>query len=633
MVGSYLPVVFVLALFVLTVLINAPLHRLAPARALTSGELAVATAMMLVSCTIPTWGLMGILLPTLVAPFHFGVVDERFWSAFTAMDLPAWLFPVERIEDGPISSTVIGFYGRLQPDEPIPFAAWVMPLAVWGVYIGAMFTMLIGLMAIVRPQWADNERLPFPLVQLQLSLIESPKHGRMLNDLLGSRSFWIALSVVFVLQSLSALHQYHPRYIPEVPLEYDLREIFANEPWVHFHTLVKANRIYFIFLGVTFFIQSRVGFSLWSIFLITQLVNVQQRMMQTEIPVNAWGEQHLGASIAFVIGIAWIGRRHWLMVLRQAVGMRRAGEPAGDFLSNRTSVLLVVGGMTVMLLWLVVVGMQWWFALASIAFVLLAQVVVARVVAETGLPFFRAHTTVGQVYPNFSPLHFTGKDIFFGQAAMLLGPATLREGLSPFALHALQSNEAAQLPPRQRPGLLALIAWALLLGFVVAAASSLWCYYRYATPITDKAERAVINPWGMESIQGGHIVRPLQAHMDQRFVPKPYNSWLHMGTGALVGGFLQFASLRWAWWPFMPVGYLVALTWYAQAAWFSILLGWLCKVLIVQYGGAKMFQQARPFFVGLIFGEALAAGVWLVITIILAQTGYDYEIFRLLPGG
>jgi hypothetical protein len=82
----------------------------------------------------------------------------------------------------------------------------------------------------------------------------------------------------------------------------------------------------------------------------------------------------------------------------------------------------------------------------------------------------------------------------------------------------------------------------------------------------------------------------------------------------------------------MPVGYIVSMTWHAQIAWFSIFIGWLCKVLIVKYGGPRMFQAARPFFIGIIFGEALAAGFWLLVTMYLAHAGYDYQVVRFLPG-
>src|SRR5262245_22663128 len=54
-VGSYLPLFLVLAFFVLVVAINAPLHRFAPRRVLSRGELAVIMAMLLVGfCSAPS---------------------------------------------------------------------------------------------------------------------------------------------------------------------------------------------------------------------------------------------------------------------------------------------------------------------------------------------------------------------------------------------------------------------------------------------------------------------------------------------------------------------------------------------------------------------------------------------------
>src|SRR5258708_4054375 len=72
LVGGYLPPAVTLTFFVLIVFINAPLHRFAPRRALSSGELAVVMAMLLVACSLPGQGLMRQLIPMLVWPFHIG---------------------------------------------------------------------------------------------------------------------------------------------------------------------------------------------------------------------------------------------------------------------------------------------------------------------------------------------------------------------------------------------------------------------------------------------------------------------------------------------------------------------------------------------------------------------------------
>jgi hypothetical protein len=630
-VGSYLPIVIVLTSFILIVLVNAPLHRFAPRQALASGELAVILGAMLVSCSLPSSGLMRVLIPTIVAPLYYGGFDEQFWSAFRKLELPAWMFPVEPSEAGRASYVVTGFYMRLQEGTSVPFDAWVTPLIGWGIFVFAMFAAVIGLTIILRPQWANNERLPFPIVQLQLALIEAPRPGRMLNDMLGSRSFWIALVGVLLVQSMGALHMYFPRMVPQFPLSYDLHGIMADEPWVHFGEFVKRNRIYFTFIGITYFIQSRVSFSLWALFLLRELIDVQQRMMHREISGGAWLDQHIGASIVFVIGFLWIARHWWGRVLRHTFSRHpRRGEPPGDYLPHRWSVIVVLAGVVVMLLWLILLGVQVWVAAAAVAFILMSQFIVARVVAETGIPFFRAYTALWRVYGNLPPELFTGRDVYFAQQATVLGPIVTREALAPFAFHALQVHEGTQPPPRQRWAFLTLIVWALLLGFIVSAASSLWCYYRYASPIADQVQ-TMVNPWGAELVPQGQVVMVMKQWESGRFPPKPYNPWLHMGIGGGVMAFLQFAALRWAGWPFMPVGFLVSMTWFGAVIWFSVLIGWLCKVLIVNYGGAGLFQAGKPFFVGIIFGEALAAGVWLMVTIYLAQAGYEYHVIRFLP--
>jgi hypothetical protein len=113
--------------------------------------------------------------------------------------------------------------------------------------------------------------------------------------------------------------------------------------------------------------------------------------------------------------------------------------------------------------------------------------------------------------------------------------------------------------------------------------------------------------------------------------PRTHDPWFHVGLGAAVVAFLQIGASRWAAWPFAPVGYLVSMTWYMDQAWFSIMIGWLAKVLIVRFGGASFYQKALPAFVGLIVGESLAAGSWVVINLLVVWSGNAPQIIRFLP--
>jgi hypothetical protein len=503
MVGSYLPPAFIFCFFILIVFINGPLHRWAPRRALGSGELAVMMAMMLVGCAIPSQGLLRYFLPQLVAPFYFGSTDPAFWKAFEALGLPHWLFAVHAGAGvGPAASPTHSavmryFYQRLPEGEFIPWRAWIPPLLGWGVFLAGWAASLIGLATILRRQWADNERLAFPLAQLELALIQPPARGRGLNDLFRSRALWIGLVGVFCIQSLAALRQYYPRYIPEIPLSYDLRDVFSEEPWSFLGYLVKRNTIYFTFIGITFFLQSRVGISLWGIFLLSQLVQMETASLRLDVPAAAWRDQHLGASIAFVAGVAWVGRQQWALAARHLFRGRSATEKRRGAVSYRSSALAVLIGVLVMVAWMMAIDVWWPVALGVVAFILLAHVVVARVVAETGFPFFRFMGQSSQIYDHLPAGALTPHDLFISQMAVANGPLATRESVMVFAMHGIQVSEGVTPPVGKRGygGLLALLAWSWVLGLVVALSSSLYCYYTYAMPITTQVQD-VVNPWG-----------------------------------------------------------------------------------------------------------------------------------------
>ena len=82
------------------------------------------------------------------------------------------------------------------------------------------------------------------------------------------------------------------------------------------------------------------------------------------------------------------------------------------------------------------------------------------------------------------------------------------------------------------------------------------------------------------------------------------------------------------WWPLAPVGFLVCHSWYIQVAWASLLLGCVIKMLVVRLGGSSLLVRLRPMFVGLIIGEALTIGLWLVVSLALA--GADLPFYRVM---
>ena len=70
-----------------------------------------------------------------------------------------------------------------------------------------------------------------------------------------------------------------------------------------------------------------------------------------------------------------------------------------------------------------------------------------------------------------------------------------------------------------------------------------------------------------------------------------------------------------------PVGFAIAVGWLTSQIWFSALIAWLLKLVIVRFGGVRLFQNAKPFFLGLILGEVSVSGVWGAIYALTAEKG------------
>jgi hypothetical protein len=228
------------------------------------------------------------------------------------------------------------------------------------------------------------------------------------------------------------------------------------------------------------------------------------------------------------------------------------------------------------------------------------------------------------------PAWLTPRDGFLYGASHYVFMQGARESPMGFALHGLQISESAEIAPEEKRRLPALLFGTIMIAMIAGLIASLWCYYHYAIPLDDPAA-PVINRWGLEHWPRRYLVEFPTSISQGRFKPQQFSPWLQIAIGIGISLLLQTLSWRYAAWPLLPVGYLMCTSWYITTAWFSLAFGWLAKVLILRFGGATLFNNLKPFFIGLIFGEAVTTGLWLIVTLILASRGVELHIARVLP--
>lgn len=626
MVGSYLPLALMLAIVFLVMIGNGLLRMALPRHAFHTGEIAVMLMMLLVACSIPSQGLLRQLAPSLTTPFYYGETNPTYYQALQRAGIPDSLFPVPLSSDKSPSSPIIKyFYGKVPDGDPIPYGAWLGPILLWGVYLGGFFSACVALAYLLRTQWAENERLAFPLVQLQTSLIEAPEPGRALNSLFRHRSFWISAVAILVIHSLNALHLYNDNW-PEFPRAYDLRPVTSEKPWSYVSEFIRSNRIYFTFIGATYFIRSRTAFSIWFIFLAHQSYTSFRAAIQAPVPGTQTEDQHIGACLAFSIGMIWIGRHLLWNALKGAFGFTHT---TGRDLS--WAMRLLIAGLVIMFGWMIFTGFHPVMAIVAIGMVLMAHVVTGRIVAETGIPYLRTNATVLQLVQNLPATSISTRETFFAGMMSVNGAVQTRESLFGLSQHGMRlMDEVGAM--RKRLGPLALIiAWTLIISLSAGWWSTLTCYYSYAAPISMHTDFQMLN----QDIATNHTKSALVDSVIQQtggsFPQKAYDARLHIGLGFVIVLLLQLGSWTFAGWPLLPIGFILAGTPLITNAWFSVLLGWIAKVILHKLGGNKLLTASRPVFIGLIFGEALAAAIWMLVSLLLAINGYDYFRYSALP--
>ena len=60
---------------------------------------------------------------------------------------------------------------------------------------------------------------------------------------------------------------------------------------------------------------------------------------------------------------------------------------------------------------------------------------------------------------------------------------------------------------------------------------------------------------------------------------------------------------------------------------FSVFLAWMTKALILKFAGLGLFNRLKPFFLGLILGEAVVAGTWIFIDYFTGTEGNALSVF------
>jgi hypothetical protein len=422
-----------------------------------------------------------------------------------------------------------------------------------------------------------------------------------------------------------------------------LFKIMSNPPWSYVSNDFKTASVFFTAVGVTYFLSNSVGFSLWFFFVAMQVWRMILGSRTGDPTIYGFTDQHCGGAAAFIISILWVGRHHWKMVVAQAFRGHRSGEPKERYLSYRAAFWGLVGCMAVMIGWLWLAGATLAGATVVVLLLVSLYVLITRIIAESGLIHGQLQVPVNYPWaiaaiyghPLISPV----KTYYLASMVQSVH-YDFREVVPVYATHGMKLLDVTQFGGRDSrldtshdrrtgPRIMALLLLSLVIGYFVSFASTLWVEYRFAW--TQDVVAKLPNDWGSFNNPKTQIVDAVVQYSRSNYHPRESPAWNFAFGFGLVGA-LAALRLRFAWWPLHPIGFLMIYTYPETHLWLSILIGWLAKSLILRFGGTRMYSDAKPFFLGLIVGESVAAGFWLMLGILLSAMHVPYRPVNIMPG-
>ena len=567
--------------------------------AFKSGELATIYVMMMVACAIPTVGIMGYLPPLLTAPYYYAT-PENDWATIIQPHIPSWLVPDP--------STAKAFFEGLPKGAPIPWQVWIFPLLAWSVFLLALYFAMICMVVILRKQWMDNERLIYPIVQVPLDIIKGEDTPGYINSFFKSKLMWAGFLIPFVIQSLNALHNYYA-YLPGIQLSYNL-PIFRNTMSIPFF-------LSFPTIGFSYLINLDIAFGLWffSLFAVLEkgLFNIIGFHSTEQSSIYGVGDypylahQGMGAMIVLVLFGLWAGRKHLKGVWRTVLGKDGGEDDSGEILSYRGAVLGMLGALAVMAFWLWLSGLSsWWMIVLFLFGTFVIYLGLTRIVVQGGVAVARSPMIASDFVILSVGSTALGSADLVSLAFTYIWSADISTFVMASSANGLKLASDVGIGKRKR-----LLFSAMLLSIIVTLGTSFWVLTRESY-LHGGINFVGQGGWSFDA--GARYPFEYVSRAIRTPAETDVGGWIFTGIGASVMGLLMAAGRRYLWWPLHPLGYPISVIGYpVLTVWCSVFLAWLFKLVVMKYGGPRLFRKSRPFFLGLIAGQFIVAGIWLII--------------------
>ena len=588
----------VVGLLVIILGIQNALRRIGTRFALAPHELFTIYVLCLLASMISSRGLLEKLIPLLVVP-NYDANAANNWQNLFFPWIKRWSVPWD--PNGPPQQPVAErFFNGLRPGETLPWHSWMGPLLVWAVFVVLMFGVYLCLAVLLRKQWVQNERLAFPLTQLPLEMMRTDTGGSFLRN----RLTWIGIALPVVVFGFNGFHQWYPS-VPEITTDININQLFPTPPWnnlLFFHVYVS-----FAAIGFFYLLPTDLLFSLWFFYLMTHVADAisftlgyQPEVMPMYGERMYIGYQIMGCYFVLVGYALWAARPHLWHIVGRAFSPRRTTQNDEELLSYPVALWGLVVCLLLAMAWMSMLGMAWWLALFELSvLVFVIALLMARSTSESGMLMTETCFRPVDVYRMLGDVRRLGGSNLTAMA--FLDALWMRDQRGLVLTGFLDSMKLADGARVRRASLLLVFGVGIATAIFVAGTLQLILPYKIG---------AVQMYWYV--YQGNPVwsFNDAATVLNNSRPPLPWIDRFNFLIGVVATLAIVTLRARLLWFPLHPLGYALCGSWTMMVFWFSCFVAWLCKVIILRYGGMRLFAQARSFFLGMVLGEFTMAVLW-----------------------
>ena len=496
----------------------------------------------------------------------------------------------------------------------IPLKPWLTPALAWSALIFLILLATLALNVIMRKQWAENERYPFPLFQIPYALIghedENPRAA--LAEIWKNPYLWIGFGLSLAWCLVKGWHFYNGN-IPALDPQIGLKQYITDPRWGAMWEITFTVKALFVslamFMELNILLSLVVGFFIYrSLFWIGEFTNLKT---YTGYPFRY--EQAIGGFLAYAGVVVFFTRKYLWRVCKQAFGRENAASGKVETFSYRTAIILLLACFLLAAMWAAWLGVSRWVILLYFAFLVLIGFVSSKLRAEGGL-----------VYGYFTPynamllLTLLGGMTVFGASGMMV--CLIASGfitvsvffLIPGAqLELMEFGRRYKMVPRH-------VLYACLLGILGGLFIGGWVFLSNAYALGGdnlKYQWAFDQNWffgayrSQLSAASSAFLRASEGVQLPQAAPP--STWGYV-YGALFTAIVAVLRQLFAGFWFHPIGVILGSSYYlSDSVWGSALVAWIIRSVVLRLGGAATVKhRLLPFFVGFFLAAVLSVLIW-----------------------